>query len=400
MVEIKTLLVEASPFRYMAVKSLGKLWPGVVFSRVSTLRYLDVDLPDISKGWVRVKNNLSGICGSDLHLIFMEAHLGVHPTILPGNRVKYLGHELVGEVLEAGPNSRFKPGDRVIRQMRVGGGSCLAHGLEPCRSCSALDYNHCERTGLSDTVGGGFGAELVSPEGGLLAVADQLTDEQAVLVEPAACAIRGVLRRPPAGNQDILVFGTGTIGFFVIQAVKIVCPQCRVVAIAQFEYQRDLALCYGADEVWMTDQDLFEKSASRTGGRVFCGVGKSRTLMGGFDTVFDCVGSSGSLQTCLRLAKSRGNVLLIGVSIKPMTVDLTPVWYNEVNLVGTVSHGHSFLNGDRVGDYELAIRWMLEGKLITDGFITHRFKLGDYREAIGAAVNKRSSRSVKVAFEF
>lgn len=397
---MKTLLVEVSPLRYIAVKSLARLWPGVVFSPLSTLRRVEMPVCPAAAGWVRVKNRLSGICGSDLHLIFMEANLGVHPSILPGSRVKYLGHELVGNIIEAGPGCLLKPGDRVIRQMRVGGGSCMAHGLEPCDNCRHMDYNHCVRTGLPDTVGGGFGEEFFSPEGGLMVVPDSLADHQAVLVEPAACALRGVLRCPPLEGKQVLVFGTGTIGFFVIQAARAVCPDCRIVAVAQYDYQRDLALRYGADEVWLAGADLLEKTASLTAGKVYCGVGKNRTLVGGFDIVYDCVGAPATLQTSLRLTKSKGSVLLIGVTLKPMTLDLTPVWYNEVNLIGSVSHGCSIYNGERVGDYDLAIRWMLEGKLVTDGFITHRYRLEDYRKAILAAINKGVTRSVKVVFEF
>lgn len=397
---MKTLLVDTSPLRFMAVKSLSRLWPGVFFSGISTLRYADMPVTDPPPGWVRVKNSLSGICGSDLHLIFLDASLKVHPAILPSGRVRYLGHEIVGIVQETGPESSLKPGDRVIRRMRVGGGSCLAHGLEPCRHCREMNYNHCERTGLPETVGGGLGEEFYSPEKGLMKIPGRLTDDQAVLVEPAAVSLRGVLRCPPAGKQQVLVFGTGTIGFFVIQALRIVSPESNIVVVAQFDFQRELALRYGADQVWMAKDDLLEKAATSTGGKVYSGIGGGRTLVGGFDIVYDCVGSSGTLQMCLRLARSRGSVMLMGASLKPMNIDLSPVWYNEVSLVGTVSHCNSLWQGEKVGDFDLAIRWMLEGKLSTDGFITHRFSLDRYREAILAAVNKAQSRSVKVVFEF
>lgn len=394
---MKALLLDKSPERLMAVISGG---PEAVFSDKSHLRYMDIENIEKPPGWIRVKNSLAGICGSDLHLIFLDIDLGVHPSLLPGDPVIYPGHEVVGTVLETGPNSGLVPGDRVIRRMRVGGGSCLAHGLEPCRQCAAGHYNHCERTGLPDTVGGGFSEEYCIPEKGLLKIPDRLSDDQAVLVEPAAVSLRGVLRCPPAGEQQVLVMGTGTIGFFVLQALRQVCPCCHVVSVAQFEYQRELAFRYGADEVWMAGEDLLEKAASGTGGKVYTGIGGGRTLVGGFDIVYDCVGSAATLQLCLRLARSRGSVVLMGSALKMLNIDLSPVWYNEVNLVGTVSHCTSFWQGEKVGDYDLAIRWMLEGRLNTDGFITHRFELEQYKEAILAAVNKSESKSVKVVFTF
>ncbi len=394
---MKTLLIDKSPERLMAVIQGG---PEALFSDSSHLRYMDIPSPAVPPGWVGVKNRLAGICGSDLHLIYLDLDLGVHPAILPGDRVTYLGHEVVGSVAEAGTAAGLKPGDRVIRRMRVGGGSCLAHGLEPCRQCAGMNYNHCERTGLPDTVGAGFSNEFYAPAGGLLSIPDELTDDQAVLVEPAAVSIRGVLRCPPSGNQQVIVFGTGTIGFFVIQALRAVCPGCNIVAVAQFDYQRDLALRQGADEVWMSGDDLLERAAAATGGRVYAGFGQNRTLVGGFDIVYDCVGSASTLQTSLRLARSRGSVVLMGAGLRPLNVDLTPVWYNEVNLIGSVSHCRSLWQGETVGDFDLAIRWMVEGRLKTEGFITHRFSLDRYKEAILAAVDKSESKSVKVVFEF
>lgn len=373
--------------------------PESIFTDASHLRYLDTTLPGAPPGWVRVKNRLAGICGSDLHLIFLDIDLGVHPAIIPGAPITYLGHEMVGDVVEAGPESGFRPGDRVIRRMRVGGGSCLAHGMTPCSYCSEMQYNHCERTGLPDTVGGGFSEEFYAPGKGLLKIPDGLTDDQAVLVEPAAVSLRGVLRCPPAGKQQVLVFGTGTIGFFVLQALRVVCPECNIVVVAQYDYQRDLAYLYGADQVWMSDDDLLEKTAEKTGGRVYSGFGGNRTLVGGFDIVFDCVGIASTLQTCLRLARSRGSVMLMGAALKMINIDISPIWYNEVNLLGTVSHSNSFWRGEMIGDFDLAVQWMLEGKLITDGFITHRYRLDQYKEAILAAVNKSESKSVKVVFE-
>lgn len=394
---MKTLLVDKSPQRLMTVFSGG---PEAVFSDSSHLRYLDIPSPHPPRGWVRVKNSLSGICGSDLHIVFLDIDPGVHPSILPGERIIYLGHEVVGNVVESPPENPFKSGDRVIRRMRVGGGSCIAHGLEPCSYCSEMHYNHCERSGLQDTLGGGFSEEFCSPPGGLMKIPDQLTDEQAILVEPAAVSLRGVLRCPPSGSQKVLVLGTGTIGFFVLQAARIACPDCDITVVAQFDFQRKLALGFGAGEVWMAHEDLLEKAAEKTGGKTYSGMLGGRTLVGGFDIVFDCVGSSDTLNTCLRLARARGSVVLVGAALRPVNVDISPVWYNEVNLIGTASHCTSNWKGETAGDFDLAVRFMIEGKLVTDGIITHRYPLEQYREAIRAAVDKSESHSVKVAFKF
>ena len=121
--------------------------------------------------------------------------------------------------------------------------------------------------------------------------------------------------------------------------------------------------------------------------------------MGGFDRIYDCVGAAGTLGLSLRLARARGVVVMVGVVLKPLTLDMTPVWYNEVNLVGSVSFAVEDWQGERIRDYDLVVRWMREGRLKTEGFVTHRFPLERYREAILAAVRKADSRSVKVVLE-
>ncbi len=396
-VALRSLCVRAQPGRVALVKALGPLWRGVYYSRFAPLGVIEQDLPALPPGWVRVRNQGSGICGSDLHLLFMAADLGVHPAILPGNRLTYLGHEVVSTVTAVGPGvTALRPGDRVIRQ---GGWSCLALGLEPCPRCKEQNYNLCERQRSEGPVGGGWGDEYSAAQGAVLKVPDALSNDQAILVEPAACALRGVLRRPPAKGDRVLLLGIGTMGLFALQAARAAQPDCHITALVQFPYQQDLARRHGADAVWFAGPDIYEKAAAHTGGTVFRGLTGKKTLVGGFDKVYDCVGAAGTVQQALRLTRAGGAVVIIGVSLKPMQIDLTPVWYSEVDLIGTISHGYSALHGERLSDYERAVRWLLTGRLSIDGFVTHRFPLARYKEAITAAVDKRRAKSVKVVFD-
>jgi L-iditol 2-dehydrogenase len=82
-----------------------------------------------------------------------------------------------------------------------------------------------------------------------------------------------------------------------------------------------------------------------------------------------------------------------------MTLDLTPVWYQEVDLIGSVGHDVVTWEGQSLSTFELAMRWMLEGKLEVGALLSHRFPLADYRQAFSVAVDKRTHRSVKVALE-
>jgi threonine dehydrogenase-like Zn-dependent dehydrogenase len=92
-------------------------------------------------------------------------------------------------------------------------------------------------------------------------------------------------------------------------------------------------------------------------------------------------------------------VVLVGISLNNLKVDLNPVWYQEVDLIGSHTFGVENWRGDRVHTFDLAIEMFQKGELIHEGLITHRFPFDDYRRAIFTAVDKRSG-SIKVVFTY
>jgi threonine dehydrogenase-like Zn-dependent dehydrogenase len=92
--------------------------------------------------------------------------------------------------------------------------------------------------------------------------------------------------------------------------------------------------------------------------------------------------------------------MLVGVQFRPLTVDLSPIWYQEVQLLGVYAHGQDVWQGRETGTFELTTRLLQEGKLTTEGLITHRFPLAQWKEAIRVASDKQRYQSIKVAFTF
>ncbi|GAB4567686.1 MAG: zinc-binding dehydrogenase [Anaerolineae bacterium] len=398
-----TLYVELTIPRVLATRALARLWRGAYFSRVSPLQEAQTPTPPLpSPHSVRVRNRLSLICGSDLHLAFAEGDLRVAPGILPGNQRIYLGHELCGEVVEVGPAvTRVRPGDRVA--LRYFNNTCATQGIIPaCRHCQDGNYCLCEH--MSDStqppsIGGGWSDEFIAHEDQLFAAPEQLTDEQIASIEPAAVGVRAVLQARLQPGDRATVLGCGIIGLMVIQALKALYPDVHVTALARYPFQGDAARRLGADEVRVR-QDGYEVTAEITGARLYRGKMGGAMLLGGFDVVFDCVGNARTITDSLRWARAGGQVVLVGIQFLPLTVDLTPVWYQEVQLLGTMSHGSEVWQGERIGTFELTARLMAEGKITTEGLITHRFPLSRWREAIMTATDKRRHRSIKVAFTF
>ncbi len=402
-----TMYLDLSVPRIVLTRVLGRFSQDAYFAPTSCLHLTEIpDPPLAAPDWVRVKNNLCGICGSDLHQLLVDADLDVAPVALPSHQRIYLGHEMVGTIVEAGAAvNDFKLGDRVVRWGR--GDDCIARGLETlCPACARGHRVLCENASeprAHEPIGGGFGDSYITPASVLLHVPDALSDTQAILIEPAAVAIHAALRHPPKPNERVLVIGCGVIGFLLLQALRVVQPSCEITAVAEFEWQAELAKQYGACHTFLARENGYERVAQLTNAKLYgtrrATGANNRMLLGGFDATFDVVGIAPTLNNALRWTRAGGTVVLVGVNLHRMKLDVTPVWYQEVNLIGAVGHDVVEWKGESVSTFELAMRWMQNGTLNTDGLVTHRFPLRAYRDAFKVALDKRNSRSIKVAFE-
>ena len=169
--------------------------------------------------------------------------------------------------------------------------------------------------------------------------------------------------------------------------------------MAQFEWQAEQARKYGADKTFLTRDDGFTEVAKLTGAKLYAGRMNNRMLMGGFDVVFDVVGIESTLNNALRWTRANGDVVIVGVNLHRMTLDVTPIWYQEVNLIGAVGHDVVTWKGETASTFELAMRWIEDGTIHCEGLITHRFPLKEYRNAFEVAVEKNRYRSIKVMFD-
>ncbi len=401
---MRTMYVDISIPRIAVTRALGKISSSAYFAPTSPLKLADLPDPPLpGDNWVRVHNRMCGICGSDLHQIFVDAGLDVAPIALPAHKRIYLGHEMVGEIVEKGTAvTSFELGDRVVRWGRMD--DCLSRGEEEL--CPPCDRGHrvlCERA--SDPrphhpIGGGFSDSFIAPAASLVAVSAQLTDEQAIFTEPAAVAIHSAFRRPPQPGEQVLVIGVGTIGFLLLQVLRILQRDCSITAVAQFEWQAEMAQQFGADQVFMATDDGYAKTAIITGARLYEGRQENRMLIGGFDAIFDVVGIPQTVNNALRWTRANGTVVIVGVHLHRMQLDLTPVWYREIDLIGAVGHDVVTWREESISTFDLAQRWMAAGMIITDSLLTHRFPLHAYREAIDTALDKQTAQSVKVAFDY
>lgn len=397
---MQTIYVEKNIPRTALTKALAPLRSDVYFSRLAPMKMGRIDgrLPD--PRWVRVENQLAGICGSDLHLVYADVDLRVAPAALPSHNRIYLGHEVVGRVAEIGPEvTKLAVGDRVALQYNIG--CCLSEGIDPpCRYCAEGNAYLCENAPecRSQPIGGGWGEGFLAHEAQLFRVPDTLSDEEAMLLEPAAVGVHAVLRRPPAPGQRLLVLGCGIIGLLTLQAARAAVPEAEITAIARYPHQAVAARRLGADHVLTDRQDTYRMLAQLTGAHHYKGMFDNQVLVGGFDVVYDCVGRARTVEDALRWTRAGGAVVVVGIDLNRLRLDLTPVWYYEVDLLGSMISGAETWDGERLSTFELTARWFAKGRLTAEGLITHRFPLADYRKAIEAATDK-TTKAIKVVFD-
>jgi threonine dehydrogenase-like Zn-dependent dehydrogenase len=394
--------------RWLLLKGFGRRLPWLCTSPLGVTQLCDVAEPKLpGPRWVRVRPVLSGICGSDLASITAEGS----PFFAPLTSFPFtFGHEVVGTFVEAGSSvDGVQAGDRVVVEPAL---HCEVRGVEPaCTACRQGQYGNCTsvttgdispgvQTGYCRDTGGGWSASLVAHEVQLHKVPDAVPDEAAVLAEPFSCALHAVLRALPKDGTagHILVIGCGTMGLLVIAALRAVGAPCRVFAAAKHGHQQELARQLGADQLVGVGRGAYDELCKLSGATLHLPELGEPTVLGGFDIVFDCVGSPRSLDEALRFTRARGRTVLVGMPGIPKTVDWTTIWYKELHVLGTYTYGTEEVGGERLRTFALALR-LLAGGLDLRPLVTHRFPLRDYRQAIRTALQTRRYQSVKTVFD-
>ena len=375
---MKALLCERSVSRFAAARLASSALPGAG-GRVGPLRMADVDEPALpGPGWHLVRPRLAGICGSDLATVDGRSSRWFEPFV----------------------SFPFAPGHEVVADLDGGGGraviepvlKCEARGIRPpCDMCAEDRSNLCERTafgqlkpglqtGYCADTGGGWSQSLVAHDAQLHRVPEAMSDEAAVLVEPAACAVHAA--RSIAADE-IAVVGAGTLGLLTIAAIRRhVTPSGRLVAAAKYPHQRRLAAELGADVVCEPAQ--LERAVRRATRSLEAGA----QLTAGVDCVVDCVGTEASLAQALRVAAPGGTIVLLGMPA-PASLDLTPLWQREVQLRGAYAYqGEDFAHA-----FDLVAGAGLER------LVSALYPLDRYSQAIEHAANAGSRGAVKVAFD-
>lgn len=395
--------------RYLLTKAIGAAYPPVFWGPLAMLRYREVSEPVLpGPQWVKIKTRCGGICGSDMNTVFLKDSPALSAFVSSSFT---LGHENMGIIEEIGRQVEdFAPGDRAVAEPLL---PCATRGIEePCEFCQQGEFSLCQNLtegslapGLSighcHGTGGSWSPCFVAHQSQLFPVPENVSDENAVLVEPFSVALHSVMRNFPDDGDTALILGSGIIGLCTVAALRALESRARVIVLAKYLFQGEIAQRFGADKViYLRKGDYFQAVAKATGGKLYKPALGNRVMVGGADVVYDCAGSERSLDDALRFTCSGGTMVLMGLAAIPKRVDWTPIWLNELRVKGSVWCGTETFQGQRVRTFQLALKWMEEGKLDLAALVTHRFKLDDYKRALAVTANKGRHQVVKSVFVF
>jgi threonine dehydrogenase-like Zn-dependent dehydrogenase len=257
--------------------------------------------------------------------------------------------------------------------------------------------------GWNNFSGGSWSPYFVAHASQLYRVPDGVSDERAVLTDPVAGALHGMLRRPPKDGESVLILGGGVLGMAVAACLNALGYRQRIVGLVRHTKQAEHLKRYGVCECAVSPSsegqaERYGKVAQVIGGRLLPTRFGHQAFIGGFDLVYDCVGSGQSLTDALKFARSGGTVALVGTS-QISIVDTAPIWFDEVSVVGANGRAIEDYRGRRCHTYEIVFDLFEQGKLDLDGWLTHVFGLDEYRKALAAVYDRGRSGAVKVALD-
>lgn len=283
----------------------------LIVDKVKELKLIDAKKPVTDGNQVIAKVLACGICGSDIHYWDIGQPHGL-----------VLGHEFCCEVVDPGCRKDLKKGDRIT-----------ALPISPCGKCEACrtgNIHYCVETwndasGTSLSRPGAY-AEYVRLRPDMVRkVPKEMTDEQVAMVEPSAVGLHAVHLGNIKIGDSVLVIGGGIIGLMSAEFARL--QGAKTIAMTETNSARGKsALKLGAVDEWFNalDKDVMTKLANYSNG--------------GFDVVIDCCGNSPAVTTAVQAVKPGGTVVMVGVSLLPITIPSTPIVLRELNLKGDIAY--------------------------------------------------------------
>ncbi|ADH62814.1 Alcohol dehydrogenase zinc-binding domain protein [Allomeiothermus silvanus DSM 9946] len=368
---MKAILYHASIPRFVAARLLGKRFP----ARALPLRCVSLPEPEPLHGYERLRVRMSGICGSDLALLYGKNSPAISPFF---SFPAVLGHEILAEL----------GGVRVAVNPVL---SCLERGLPDCPACARGEDHLCQNIaegnlsssllGFCAELPGGWSQRILAHRERIHPIPEGVPDERAVLTEPLAVVVRGVKQGLAKDwPKDVLVIGAGTIGLLTVKALRVLGFAGPIHVVARRSRQVELAKALGASATHASTAE----AQKAYGAKRYRGALGATAWRGGFDAVIEASGSPGGLQEASWAVREGGRVVLLGAPGQAWH-DFSPYWFREVRLFGSYCYSWD--------DFAETVKMLPYAEGI-EQLVGEKYPLEAWPEAIKAAATRKGSKVV------
>jgi threonine dehydrogenase-like Zn-dependent dehydrogenase len=394
---VKALVFRHSLAREAAAAIGGRLDRRAFVSPLAPVRVEDVDEPPLpGADWVRVQTTFSGLCGSDVKQILLNGRRD-NPLTALVSFPHVLGHEAVGR--------RADTGERVVLNPWL---SCGPRGIDPpCRACRAGRFPWCRNfrsgglpagihIGNCAAAAGAHAERFAAHASQLFPIPGGVSDEAAVLADPASVSLRTILLAPPpADGRAVLVYGSGTLAFAAIALLRHLYPAAEVWAVTRPGARAALAERLGAHAVLSCQPGTLVAQVARRAGAAALRPWSGRDwLQDGPAVVYDTIGSAQTVETSLRLLATGGTLVISGVE-PPRRFEWTLLYFKELHVIGSNGFGVEEVGGVARHAIQHYLGFARDGLDLTP-VITHRFPLHRWDEAVLTVKDARRTGAVKV----
>jgi L-iditol 2-dehydrogenase len=310
----------------------------LLLSKYRCLEIADLPEPATGPGEVQVRVAACGICGSDVHGYDGSSGRRIPPIVM--------GHEAAGRIAALGENvTGLAKGDRVTFDSTVYCGACP--------HCQQGNMNLCDhRQVLGVSCGdyrraGAFAEYVVVPARIVHRLPDQLSFNEAAMLEAVAVALHAVAVTQMPPNSTALVIGAGMIGLLILQALR--AAGCSRVFVADIDDSRlKMAKELGATEILSSKTDLVPQVMKLTDGT-------------GVDVALEAVGRTETVTSAIDCVRKGGTVTLVGNISPQVTLPLQKVVSRQIRLQGSCASS---------GEYPKAIELLASGPIKVKPLIT------------------------------
>lgn len=308
------------------------------------------------------------ICGTDLHIL-----RGSVETVTNG---RILGHEGIGIVEEVGEEVvRLKKGDKVLI-------SCIT-SCGKCKNCHNKFFGHCEDGGwqLGNTIDGCQAEYVRIPHGdtSLHLLTDEKFEDGLVMLSdilPTGLEV-GVMEGRVKEGSSVAIVGAGPVGLAAIMAATTFLPSA-IFAIDIDQNRLEVAHSLGATH-------MIDNSDNLSVQRIM-----ELTQNKGVDVAIEAIGTPAGWDICENIVSSGGNIAILGVHGKPVTLHLERMWKRNFTLTAGLVHTHTIPE---------LIKRVVKNEIRPQQLISHHFKLGEMEQAYETFGNAADHKALKVLIE-